>query len=141
MRWELDEDKKRFRNRKALIEVFAQVLEIDEDDLSYQEALKTGLLAPLFLTAKEGKNIAAMKLALQMVGEMPEGADAKVIVDKRQVHITNTISFDSPNAAQAYIEDQRSQGNFKQAAEVEEVLAGELIEGDVIEVEITFDED
>ena len=129
------------RNQRALIETVAIRLDLDPEELDYNDALKLGLLGPLFLEAMIERKSAAIKLALQLLGEMPEGADAKVIIDKRQLHITNTISFDSPLAARAYIEDQRSQGNFKQAAEVEEVLAGDITEGDVIEVEITFDED
>ena len=132
-------DDQRVRNQRMLVRTIAKRLEIDPEDLTYEEALEEGILGPLFIEAMIERKSAAIKLALQMLGEMPDGADAKVHIDKRQLTV-KTISFESPQAAQSYIEDQRSQGNFKQAAEVEEVLSGDIIEGDAIEVNITFDD-
>ena len=134
-RWE---DQKS-RNQQILVKAVAVRLEVDPETLDYDTALELGVLAPLFIEAMVERKTAAIKLALQLLGEMPDGADAKVHIDKRQLTV-NTISFASPQAAQSYIEDQRSQGNFKQAAEVEEVLSGDIIEGEVIEVDITFDD-
>ena len=134
-RWE---DQK-IRNQQMLVRTIAKRLGMNPEDLSYEEALEEGLFAPLFIEALSERKTAAIKLALQLLGEMPEGADAKVVVDKRQLTV-NTISFESPNAARAYIEDQRAQGNFRQAAEVEEALSGDIIEGEAIDVEITFDD-
>ncbi len=125
------------RNRTAMVE-FAREKSGNEE-MTYEESFRFVVLFPQFMESRAGKT-AASKLVAQMTGEMLAGADAKVLIDKRQLHITNTISFDSPKDAQAYIEDQRSQGNFKQAAEVEEVLAGDIIEGETIDVEITFDD-
>jgi len=134
-RWE----DQRKRNQRILVRAVATRQGIDPEDLDYDGAVELGLLAPLFIEAMVERKTAAIKLALQLLGEMPDAADAKVIVDKRQLTV-NTISFDSLQSARAYIEDQRAQGNFRQAAEVEEALAGDIIEGEIIDVEITFDD-
>lgn len=134
-RWE----DQRTRNQEVLVRAVAARLDMDAEELDYDSALELGLLAPLFLQAMAEGKTAAVKLALQLVGEMPDGADAKVHIDKRQLTV-NTISFQTSDQARAYIEDQRAQGNFRQAAEVEQALSGDVIDGEAIIVDVTFDD-
>jgi len=109
-------DAQKQRNRDALIEAVAKQLDIDPEDTSYDEALKSGILYPLFMKAMVEGKTAAQKLALQLLGEMPDHADAKVVVDNRQVNFMSLRL--TPSSARTYIEDQRTE-NPQLAAIVE----------------------
>ncbi len=126
------------RNQRALVDVVALKLDIDPEELNYDGALKLGLLGPLYLKAMEEGQPAAVKLSLQLLGEMPDGADAKVIVDKRQVTFMN-FRFTVPQA-RAYIEDQRAQGNESVASLVDSQMDWEVEEGEIITIKVPLDD-
>ena len=134
VRWE----GQKARNRQSLVTAVALKLGLDPEVLDYDNAMKIGLLEPLFLKAMEESQPAAVKLSLQLLGEMPEGADAKVIVDKRQVKVMN-FHFTTVQA-RAYIEDQRKQGNDFVASLVDNQMNWEADENEIITVKVPLND-
>jgi len=129
-RWE----DKEARNREALVR-FASI-ELDKE-VTFEQALELIVLGPQFLQALKGKTAAA-KIVLQVLGEMPEGADAKVLVDRRQVNFMN-FRFNT-SQARAYIDDQRAQGNESIASLVDSQMNWEVEENEIITVRVPLDD-
>ena len=130
-RWE----DKEARNREALIGfVSAQM----DQAVTYEQALDFVVLSPQFREALGGKTAAA-KIILQLMGEMPDGADVKVLVDQRQVNFMN-FNF-TTHQARLYIEDQRRQGNETIAALVENQVNWDATEGEIITVKVPIDDE
>jgi len=129
-RWE----KQEARNREALIAFVSEEL---GEDVSYDQALAYTILYPQFRQALKGK-AASAKLLLQLMNEIPDGADAKVLIDNRQVKLMN-FRF-TPPQAKAYIEDQRAQGNEDVASLVDSQMNWEMAEDEVIIIEVPLND-
>ena len=118
-RWEVQEA----RNKRALITFAEAKLDLDVGEMEYEDALQAILLEPLFRKAA-AEHVAGIKLALQLLGEMPDHVDAKVVTDARQVHY-NVYNFESKTRAFDYIEDLENAGDQKTADAVRDQIIGD----------------
>ena len=112
-RWEEKEQ----RNKDALVRFASQKLGIDISEMTYEDAKEEILLNPLFAKAAAG-HIAGTKLSLQIMGEMPDMADAKIVKDQRSINF-NIYNFPDRPAAFRFIENLKNAGEFTAAAIVE----------------------
>jgi len=129
-RWEAQRE----RNKLIVVEKVAARMGLEPEELTYEEALGEVAFGPLVSAAIVEGKVAAVKLLLQLLDEMPENADAKFVVDNRQVNFQQFRL--TPAGARAYIEDQRMQGNNRLADIVESSIDFEANEEEIQVVSI-----
>jgi hypothetical protein len=129
-RWE----DKEARNRDALVRFVSEEL---GKEVTYNQAFAYVVLDPQFREALKGK-AASAKLVAEWTGERPEGADAKVLIDSRQV---NLYSFPlTPPEARKYIEDQLAQGNNYLASLVDGQMNWDAEDDEIIIIKVPLDD-
>ncbi len=129
-RWERTNKEKQATQQTLLIKHAADKLRIDVSEMTYEEALYSVLVNPMLIEASKGKT-AAGKLALTLLGEMPDFADAKVVNTKQELNVYNLTL--TPKEALAYIEKDRPD-------KVIEVIRAQLDENlETIIVEVPLD--
>ncbi len=115
-RWEAQRE----RNKRSLVKYAADKIELDVSELAYEDALSYVLMDPLFQEAAAG-HIAGIKLALQLLDEMPDHVDAKVVTDARSVTII-VQSFDSMPELVSMMEELKEAGRLVAAARIKEQI-------------------
>lgn len=117
-RWE----KERKNTELALIAKVQE--ELGEDDVTLDEAINFAINHPLIKKALEG-NVPALKFLVQKLDLVPQGSEAKVVVDARQAKQYNFFNFDTADKALAYAQQLEDAGRINVAQAVRSQIVGD----------------